>query len=164
MGEPVSDPPESFRLPDGFASIGDPIDENPFHPDDLRHPVWRDATRTAELEVAKINLGYDAALRQVRENEQRTHKEASARIDLGAHFSLAAANEHACVVSMVAARNTRHPVRRRCQTKRPLALIIREYLDRSGLASVCASAVRPAAPVLARPTQSARRTGPPRDG
>ena len=101
---PTPDSPESFRLPEGFASVGDPVQGNPFPADDPRHRVWENATRTAELEVAQIYVGFDAARRQLRDDEKRTAREAGARIDLGAHFLVAAANIQDCIVSTVLAK------------------------------------------------------------
>ena len=49
------DLPTWLRIPDGFASSGDPVDGNPFQPEDARHQVWRDATRHAEEEWARVN-------------------------------------------------------------------------------------------------------------
>lgn len=46
---------DEFRLPDGFASAGDPVEGNPFRPEDPRHAVWTEATRTAELEICELN-------------------------------------------------------------------------------------------------------------
>ena len=51
----MADLPTWLRIPDGFASSGDPIDANPFQPEDARHQVWRDATRRAEEECARVN-------------------------------------------------------------------------------------------------------------
>jgi hypothetical protein len=51
----VADLPDWLRIPDGFASSGDPVVGNPFPSDDLRHQVWQKATREAEEEWARIN-------------------------------------------------------------------------------------------------------------
>jgi hypothetical protein len=48
------DPSERFRLPDSFASVGDPVEGNPFPVDDPLHQVWIGATRKAEEEVCQI--------------------------------------------------------------------------------------------------------------
>jgi hypothetical protein len=45
------DPAERFRLPDSFASVGDPIEGNPFPVDHPLHQVWIAAPRKAEEEV-----------------------------------------------------------------------------------------------------------------
>jgi hypothetical protein len=45
------DPAERFRLPDSFASLGDPVEGNPFRVDDPFHQVWIGATRKAEAAV-----------------------------------------------------------------------------------------------------------------
>ena len=50
-------PPESIRLPETFASAGDPIDVNPFPVEDTRHDAWRVATRAAEEEVCRFMAG-----------------------------------------------------------------------------------------------------------
>lgn len=42
------------RLPEGFDSARDPVEGNPFPPDDPRHSVWSDATRAAEEELRPI--------------------------------------------------------------------------------------------------------------
>jgi hypothetical protein len=47
-GSPMAD----FLIPDGFASSGDPVDGNPFPPEDALHQVWQDATREAEQKWA----------------------------------------------------------------------------------------------------------------
>ena len=47
----MPDSPESFRLPEAFASAGDPVNGNPFPANDRRHTVWKDATRIAEEET-----------------------------------------------------------------------------------------------------------------
>jgi hypothetical protein len=51
----LADLPDWLRIPDGFASSGDPIADNPFPSDDLRHQVWQEATREAEEEWARVN-------------------------------------------------------------------------------------------------------------
>ena len=51
----MGDLPDWLRIPDGFASSGDPVDENPFALNDPRHTVWRDATIVAEREWARVN-------------------------------------------------------------------------------------------------------------
>jgi hypothetical protein len=56
-------PPESFRLPEEFASAGDPVDGNPFSADDSRHKVWKDETRKAEEEVCRLNMTAMSSLR-----------------------------------------------------------------------------------------------------
>ena len=48
------DPAERFRLPDSFASVGDPVEGNPFPVDDPLHEVWIGATRKAEEEVCHL--------------------------------------------------------------------------------------------------------------
>jgi hypothetical protein len=61
------DPAERFRLPDSFASVGDPVEGNPFPIDHPLHQVWIGATRKAEEEVchntatALLNLAPSAA-------------------------------------------------------------------------------------------------------
>ncbi len=44
-----------FHLPSSYSGTGDPVDGNPFHPEDPRHAVWNEATLLAEEEVARIN-------------------------------------------------------------------------------------------------------------
>ena len=46
---------DRFQLPDNFGSSGDPVDGNPFPPDNPRHAVWAEATRAAEIEVCELN-------------------------------------------------------------------------------------------------------------
>ena len=48
------DPSERFRLPDSFASVGDPVEGNPFPLDDPLHTVWIEATRKAEEAVCHL--------------------------------------------------------------------------------------------------------------
>jgi hypothetical protein len=48
------DPSEPFRLPDSLASLGDPVEGNPFPLDSPQHQAWISATRTAEEEVCRI--------------------------------------------------------------------------------------------------------------
>ena len=54
------DPSERFRLSDSFASVGDPVEGNPFPLDASLHTVWIEATRKAEEAVctssALLNL------------------------------------------------------------------------------------------------------------
>jgi hypothetical protein len=63
----LPDPVERFRLPDSFASVGDPVEGNPFPVDHPLHQVWIAATRKAEDEVchntstALLNLTPGAA-------------------------------------------------------------------------------------------------------
>jgi hypothetical protein len=63
----LPDPVERFRLPDSFASVGDPVESNPFPVDHPLHQVWIAATRKAEDEVchntstALLNLTPGAA-------------------------------------------------------------------------------------------------------
>jgi hypothetical protein len=90
--------PESFRLPEGFASGGDPVKGNPFHPDDPRHRVWRDATRVAEQEVARINVDFFACLERV-EREQNAAEEAGGTIAQDSLLLAAWARDKACPVS-----------------------------------------------------------------
>ena len=47
----LPDPVGRFRLPDSFASVGDPVEGNPFPVDHPLHQVWIEATRKAEDEV-----------------------------------------------------------------------------------------------------------------
>jgi hypothetical protein len=58
MADPSEDP---TKLPPGLLSTGDPVSENPFLAYDLRHKVWEDATRAAEIEVADLNSGLTKA-------------------------------------------------------------------------------------------------------
>src|SRR5207248_569362 len=46
------------KLPAGFASTGDPVDENPFPADSLKHQRWKHCTDFAEREIAKIRAEY----------------------------------------------------------------------------------------------------------
>jgi hypothetical protein len=48
------DPSERLRLPDSFASLGDPVEGDPFPDDHPLHQVWISATRKAEEEVCHI--------------------------------------------------------------------------------------------------------------
>ena len=50
------DPSERFQLSDSFASLGDPVEGNPFAVDDPLHQVWLAATRKAEEEVCRITF------------------------------------------------------------------------------------------------------------
>ena len=52
----------TYRLPDGLAGTGDPVDGNPFSEEDPRHAVWNEGTREAEQEVARINEGFLSSL------------------------------------------------------------------------------------------------------
>jgi len=56
--------PESFSLPEGFTSVSDPVAENPFPADDRRYTVWKDATKTAEEEVCRLNAHYMSSDKQ----------------------------------------------------------------------------------------------------
>jgi len=47
-------PNDPFQLPDGFSSSGDPVEGNPFPPENPRHAVWDEATRAAELEICEL--------------------------------------------------------------------------------------------------------------
>ena len=47
---------DSIRLPKAFASSGDPVDENPFAPENPRHVAWSEATRVAELEACDLAM------------------------------------------------------------------------------------------------------------
>lgn len=64
-------PPESIRLPETFASAGDPIDVNPFPVEDTRHEVWRVATRAAEEEVCRFSSKSMSPLASADEDVQR---------------------------------------------------------------------------------------------
>ena len=44
--------PERFRLPLEYASTGDPVDDNPFAPDDPRNGMWAEETREAETKAS----------------------------------------------------------------------------------------------------------------
>jgi hypothetical protein len=98
----VPDPLESFRLPHGYASSGDPIEKNPFPSDDSRHRVWRDATRTAEEEEARIDVDFYACLERVK-REQNAAEEAGGTIQ-DSLLLAAGARGKACQVSMVRAK------------------------------------------------------------
>jgi hypothetical protein len=50
----LPDPAERFQLPDRFASLGDPVEGNPFPVDHPLHQVWIEATRKAEEEMCHI--------------------------------------------------------------------------------------------------------------
>ena len=95
----MPDPPESFRLPEGFASGGDPVEGNPFHTDDPCHRVWRDATRAAEQEEARINVDFFACLERV-EREKNAAEEAGGTIAQDSLLLAAWASAKACHVSM----------------------------------------------------------------
>ena len=99
----MPDPLESFRLPHGYASSGDPIEKNPFPLDDPRHRVWRDATRTAEQEVARINVDFFACLERVK-REQNAAEEAAGTIAQDSLLFAAWARDKACHVSMFLAK------------------------------------------------------------
>ena len=99
----MPDPPESFRLPEGFASSGDPIEKNPFPLDDSRHRVWRDATRAAEQEVARIDVDFFACLERV-EREKNAAEEAGGTIAQDSLLLAAWARDKACHVSMFLAK------------------------------------------------------------
>ncbi len=58
----MTDLPHWLRIPETFRTSGDPCEENPFDPSDQRHGVWRDATRRAEEEVARINVRWMGGL------------------------------------------------------------------------------------------------------
>lgn len=47
---------DSIQLPKAFASSGDPIDGNPFAPENPRHVAWSEATRVAELEACDLAM------------------------------------------------------------------------------------------------------------
>ena len=98
----MPDPLESFRLPHGYASSGDPIEKNPFPLDEPRHRVWRDATRTAEQEEARINVDFFACLERVK-REQNAAEEAGGTIQ-DSLLLAAWARDKACRVSMVLAK------------------------------------------------------------
>ncbi len=99
----MPDPLESFRLPHGYASSGDPIEKNPFPLDDPRHRVWRDATRTAEQEEARINVDFFACLERVK-REQNAAEEAGGTIAQDSLLLAAWARDKACHVSMFLAK------------------------------------------------------------
>lgn len=54
-GGPLAEDPDRFRLPDAYASNGDPVDGNPFPKHVAEHRVWEDETRIAEEMVARLN-------------------------------------------------------------------------------------------------------------
>ncbi len=60
----MSDSPESFRLPEGFASVRDPVEGNPFPANHSCHRVWENATRAAEEQVYRLNAHYMASYKQ----------------------------------------------------------------------------------------------------
>ena len=95
--------PESFRLPQGYASSGDPIEKNPFPSDDSRHRVWRDATRAAEQEVARIDVDFFACLERV-EREKNAAEEAGGTIAQDSLLLAAWARAKACHLSMFLAK------------------------------------------------------------
>ena len=47
---------DSIRLPKAFVSSGDPVDGNPFAPENPRHVAWSEATRVAELEACDLAM------------------------------------------------------------------------------------------------------------
>lgn len=98
----MPDPLESFRLPHGYASSGDPIEKNPFPLDEPRHRVWRDATRTAEQEEARINVDFVACLERVK-CEQNAAEEAGGTIQ-DSLLLAAWARAKACYLSMFLAK------------------------------------------------------------
>lgn len=55
------DSSEWYRLPDRVTGGGDPVDGNPFPPDDPLHAVWREATWRTEEALIRLNLGAVAA-------------------------------------------------------------------------------------------------------
>ena len=65
----MADLPAWLRIPDEFASSGDPVDRNPFRPDDARHRVWQDATKRAEEECARVNSRWMSALSPENSNQ-----------------------------------------------------------------------------------------------
>jgi DNA-binding transcriptional regulator YiaG len=58
----MAEVPDWLRIPESIAATGDPENGNPFQVSDPRHAVWRDATRRAEQEYARVNAEWMAAL------------------------------------------------------------------------------------------------------
>lgn len=54
-------PPNTWRLPEAFASVPDPCGANPFSEGNPRHAVWRDATRVAEEEICRAGAALSGA-------------------------------------------------------------------------------------------------------
>ena len=47
---------ESYTLPSGLMSTGDPVEGNPFEKGTARHKTWKSATRVAEERLARFNV------------------------------------------------------------------------------------------------------------
>ena len=51
----MTDNSDLLDLPAELKSSGDPVPENPFPKDDMRHEVWKEATREADTELRLFN-------------------------------------------------------------------------------------------------------------
>ena len=50
--------PKFLRLPPGLAETGDPVEGNPFPPEDVRHGMWQRATRDAVERVSRLKADW----------------------------------------------------------------------------------------------------------